>query len=253
MHGEFRRNGIRWALDLNEGIDFAIYLLGQFERDLARSYRRLIPPGATVLDIGANIGAHTLPLAKHVGPTGRVIAIEATAYAYAKLAKNLSLNPQLAEHTTAIQALIAARDGTPAETSISSSWPLTGTEETDTIHGGALRSTSGAKVLSLDGLLTELEAHKIEWIKLDVDGHELDVLQGGHKCLETSKPSIFMELAPHCFEWNAFVHLVELLGSHNYAFFYLPGQKKLPNNAQALRDQVIPHGGSINILAQALY
>ena len=43
---EVRRGGLNWRLDLGEGIDFAIYLLGSFERGTQRQYGRLLKPGA---------------------------------------------------------------------------------------------------------------------------------------------------------------------------------------------------------------
>lgn len=57
-----KRSGVNWALDLGEGIDFAIYLLSGFEVATSRRYKQLVQPGDVVLDIGANVGAHTLPL-----------------------------------------------------------------------------------------------------------------------------------------------------------------------------------------------
>src|SRR6266850_1982257 len=90
-----QRGGLRWQLDLNEGIDFSIYLLGAFERSAISTYRRLIPPAAVVLDIGANVGAHTLHLARAVGEDGRVYAFEPTVYAFDKLQRNLALNPDI--------------------------------------------------------------------------------------------------------------------------------------------------------------
>jgi tRNA G37 N-methylase Trm5 len=66
------RNGLVWELDLSEGIDLAIFLFGQFESATAKAIERLVRPGAIVLDIGANIGAHTLPLARLVGSEGKV-------------------------------------------------------------------------------------------------------------------------------------------------------------------------------------
>ena len=79
------RGDIVWDLDLGEGIDFAIYLLGAFERSSIRAYSRLIKPGAVVIDVGANIGAHTLPFAHLVGPAGHVLAFEPTTYAFNRL------------------------------------------------------------------------------------------------------------------------------------------------------------------------
>ena len=55
------RKGLRWDLDLSEGIDLAIFAFGQFENGTAKALAGLIGPGAIVLDIGANVGAHTLP------------------------------------------------------------------------------------------------------------------------------------------------------------------------------------------------
>src|ERR1700730_18469952 len=72
------RRGIRWRLDLREGIDFSIYLLGSFAPSTVRTYAGLVESGDVVLDIGANIGAHTLPLARLVGPAGRVVAFDPT-------------------------------------------------------------------------------------------------------------------------------------------------------------------------------
>ena len=104
------RHGIRYALDLAQGIDFAIYLFGQFEPATAAAYARHVRPGATVLDIGANIGAHSLRLAQQAGPGGRVIACEPTAYGRDKLRRTLALNPALAPRVELIQCFLGARD-----------------------------------------------------------------------------------------------------------------------------------------------
>ncbi len=60
------RGGVEWLLDLREGIDFSIWLLGSFEPETVRCYRKIVKNGDVVLDIGANIGAHTLHLARAV-------------------------------------------------------------------------------------------------------------------------------------------------------------------------------------------
>src|SRR4030095_4914874 len=86
---EVVRDGLRWQLDLCEGIDLALYL-GIFETDSVSVVRRLLEPGAVVLDIGANIGAHTLPMARRVGPNGKVYAFEPTQFAFQKLQNNIN-------------------------------------------------------------------------------------------------------------------------------------------------------------------
>src|ERR1700751_5151651 len=86
------RNGIRYHLDLNEGIDFSIYLLGAFEPGTQKTLQKLAKPGDVVFDIGANIGAHPLTIAQSVGRSGKVYAFEPADFAFAKLQRNLALN-----------------------------------------------------------------------------------------------------------------------------------------------------------------
>ncbi len=111
-HGQMlgvTRSRLRWRLDLNEGIDFSIYLLGSFEPSTVRAYRRLVGYGSTVLDIGANIGSHTLQFARLVAPGGRVHAFEPTDFAFAKLMRNLEINPEIADRVVANKLMLVDR------------------------------------------------------------------------------------------------------------------------------------------------
>src|SRR5688572_10184294 len=78
-----RRQGIDWQLDLEEGIDFAIYL-GAYQRIPDRVRQDWLRNGSLAVDIGANIGAFSLPLVREIGEGGRVIAVEPTDYAFRK-------------------------------------------------------------------------------------------------------------------------------------------------------------------------
>jgi len=118
-----RRGGVRWCLDLDEGIDFSIYLLGAFEKSTASTLRALVKPGDAVLDIGANVGAHTLGLAKSVSPTGKVFAFEPADFAFQKLLRNLALNPELERRTKASQVMLGSGAEKPPN-GVYASWPL---------------------------------------------------------------------------------------------------------------------------------
>src|SRR5208337_97039 len=141
-----RRSGISWRLDLSEGIDFSIYLLGAFERSTVVTLRKLVKPGDIVFDIGANIGAHTLGLARSVGPAGRVYAFEPADFAFAKLRANLALNPELDARTFPRQILLSASLSEAPETEIYASWPLEAKDAVHPKHRGALVTTKGAVV-----------------------------------------------------------------------------------------------------------
>src|SRR5690348_16966432 len=75
------RNRNRYELNLAEGIDLAVYL-GLYEPSTTRALERLIRPGAQILDIGANVGVHTVHMARLTGPRGRVFAFEPTTFAF---------------------------------------------------------------------------------------------------------------------------------------------------------------------------
>jgi FkbM family methyltransferase len=249
----FRRGGLNWELDLTEGIDFSIYLLGAFEPETVRAYQRLLQPGHAVLDIGANVGAHTLPLAVAVGPEGRVFAFEPTDFAFGKLRRNVELNPSIAPRIELNQALLAATVDVEPPASIASGWPVAGgTDGLHAVHLGRPETLAGARVLTLDGWFASSGVERVHFIKLDVDGHEIDVLKGGRDFLGHCRPLILMEFTPYIFEENghSFGELLELLYGLGYRPFDVDGARPLPTDEAALRG-LIPASGSINVLLRA--
>ena len=246
-----RRRGICWDLDLAEGIDLSIYLLGAFEPRLAAAYRKLIRPGACVLDIGANIGAHALQFAKLVGDRGTVVAYEPTAYAFDKLQTNLRLNPMLAQRVTAIQAMLVADADRTLVNGVVSSWPLDARVKDGRHALGAVRDTAGAVALTLDESLRRVGISAVDFIKIDVDGNELDVLRGAESLMREQRPTLFLELAPYEYRNPGdFEAVLEMLWRLDYELRTGTGSAALPRDAGELRAR-IPALGSINVIASA--
>jgi FkbM family methyltransferase len=248
---EATRRGIRWRLDLREGIDFAIWLLGAFEPGTRRTYSRMIGSGDVVVDVGANIGAHTLQFAKLVGGGGRVIALEPTKFAFAKLETNLRLNPGLAARVTAEQAALVSAPGASLPVELYASWPLGSGDQLHPKHRGKALSTEGARAATLDELLHDAGVDRVDLLKIDVDGHECEVLRGAGATLAEHGPPILLEIAPYIFEdaGSSVGELVDLLADAGYSLFTLGGSRPLPSNPQELSAQ-IPDGGSINAVAE---
>ena len=195
---ETTRKGVRWNLDLREGIDFAIWLRGCFEPSTLHALQRLVRPGATVLDIGANVGAHTLHLAAAVGPTGRVLAFEPVAESFRKLRANVAANPSLAGQVELHQMMLLADDGSDLPGEVLSSWPLLPREELAEVPGRAL-PTDGASARSLDSVLEDRD-DVIQLVKLDVDGYECEVLDGARRTFATHRPVLVTEVAPFVYD-----------------------------------------------------
>jgi FkbM family methyltransferase len=245
------RDGLRYDLDLSQAIDLTIFVLGRFEPSTVAAFRRYVKPGATVLDIGANIGAHTLQLARLVGPNGRVLSFEPTDFAFAKLRRNLDRNPQIAGQVTALQCFLTAGDGNTLPHSVYSSWSLPRSAEAHEKHLGLRMTTGGARGATLDSVLAEQGVERVDLVKLDVDGFECDVLAGAGKMIRRDRPTFVMEIMPY--------GLVEQGANlEQFLKFFLPlgyrlyderTEAELPTDAREL-EGMIGEGASRNVIAR---
>jgi FkbM family methyltransferase len=245
------RDGVTYDLDLSQGIDFAIYLGNIYERQTKAALRELVSPTSLVLDIGANIGAHTLHLAQLVGPEGRVLAFEPTDFAFRKLHRNLDLNPSLASRVETFHCFLTASDGASVPSAIYSSWPLAAEAGLHAKHLGREMQTESAQARSLDGILSEYADRKVKLVKLDVDGFECDVLRGATSMLRDARPIFVMELAPYLLEERG-SSLDELLSHfipNGYRFYDERTHKQLASTAKELQEMVAD-GASINVIAR---
>lgn len=252
-----QRSGLNWSLDLNEGIDLAIYL-GVYQKTPSRVLDRWARPGSLVMDIGANIGAFTLPLARHIGSNGTVIALEPTNFAFAKLRTNIQLNNDLTDRIISMQVALQDSTTDAPTSSFYSSWPLRndGSHKLHGRHNGRLEAATDVRFLTLDGIIAELQTSgqargPVAFVKLDVDGGELAVLRGGKRLLRGDRPTFLVEIAPHVQDEvpGRFEALVSIFARHEYGFEYADSGQPLPVDAAALR-RIITAGASLDIVAR---
>jgi FkbM family methyltransferase len=238
-------------LDLDEGIDFSIWLLGSFEPTTANACARLVKPGDTVLDIGANIGAHSLLLSRLVGAGGKVICFEPTDYAFTKLQSNVRANPELAARMQLMQVALVEEDGATAPSDLYSSWPLQRGKDLHAAHQGRLMSTGGAQAMTLDSALQGLALSRVDFIKLDIDGFEAKMLRGAGAVLARWHPTIVMELAPYVLEehGSSIEEVTSILQKFGYGYWSL-NSRPLPSDSSELR-RMIPQGASLNVIARS--
>ncbi len=239
------RSGVRFQLDLREGIDLAIYLFGGFQKHVAS-----ISPGAgagVIFDVGANIGALTLAFAGR-NPTARIHSFEPTHYALAKLQRNLALNPELAGRVKVSQAFIGRVSGLVTHSAAYASWRVDAAPDAGThaIHGGAWKEATTA-MLSLDDYAEGQGIAKVGLLKIDTDGQELAVLAGAERLIATSRPRIVMEMCPYLMAERklTFGDYAGMLGS---AYRIKELRTGRPLDAVSFAG-VAPHGG-IDVLAE---
>tara|TARA_A100001011_G_scaffold364899_1_gene416097 strand:- start:1899 stop:2708 length:810 start_codon:yes stop_codon:yes gene_type:complete len=222
------RNKIKWNLDLNEGIDLSVYLFGSSERKIINVKKLLSKKleSLTILDIGANIGSISLPLAT-MFKNSKIFAIEPTNYAYNKLSDNLALNEQLKKNVF-LRQLFITNNKKPQK--VWSSWNFETSNNKHQKHLGTLKDIKENAYLELDQFIENEKLENVDLIKLDVDGYELDVLSSGEDFLKNNKPVIFMEIAPYLYPEFGYScqDLIKFITNLNYSFLD-ENLKNVPN------------------------
>ena len=184
-HGDL----LHFADDSVIGASLARY--GEWAEQELHLLHQLVQPGDTVIDAGANVGCHTLALARFVGSGGRVIAIEAQPAMYDLLATNVTLNG-----ATWARCVFALADRASGTTSLALDLTApAGNYGAVTFANGQRRRAVGARLPVAVLALDDLGLDRCALIKIDVEGMELDVLQGAQRLLLECAPHLYFEQA----------------------------------------------------------
>jgi FkbM family methyltransferase len=198
---------------------------------------QLIQPGATVVEVGANIGSHTVSIAKKVGPEGRVIAVEPQRIVHQYLSANISLN-MLGN----VECHWAACGVEPGELTVP---PMDYFTEELKNFGGLSLADGGegepVRVLPLD---TIMRGRPAQLIKIDVEGMEVDVLRGASETILGSRPIIYAENDRPAKSDE----LLSELWSYNYRTYWHVPRLFNPANFFGEAENIFANTGSFNLL-----
>lgn len=177
---------------------------GVYEPPLIRLLQSQNTSGWICFDVGANVGALTLALAKLTGTDGKVYAFEPGPPNLRRLRDNLDLNPELSRR---VEMIAAGVGRTPGE--------LYWAEEKDN-PGNALLGKTGthqSKIITLDDFVRERAISKLDFVKIDVEGMELEVMNGAAETLRRFRPVLYFETLPRYTETGAGATFADL---HNF-------------------------------------
>jgi FkbM family methyltransferase len=188
---------------------------GQWEPHIRRLLESLVEPQWTCLDLGANIGAHTLTLAC-LATAGEVIAFEPGEENFAHLKRNLATLPAPAACVTAVRRALWDVPGflnlaTTSELAGCSFVSLTDDASSEALLRSVVTSEEiqriplrmgleGVLACPLDDWVAENGLERLDLIKLDVEGSESKVLPGALETLRRFKPLLLTEYNPACAE-----------------------------------------------------
>jgi FkbM family methyltransferase len=202
----------------------AVIRYGEYSQHEFALFEFLCGAGDIVVEVGANVGAHTLGLARHVGPGGRVIAVEPQPIVFQTLCGNMSINS-----LTNVDCLNLALSDAPGHVTV----PI--------VDYAGQGNFGGISMHYAPDVVSRVPGHRVEarrlddvfdyprlrLLKVDVEGMEQAVLRGGAETIAKHRPIIYVEndriekskaLIELLFgyDYSLWWHLPPLFNKHNF-------------------------------------
>ena len=185
------RDGVMFMAQPSVALGWNVALFGTYEPYLRDIIRAVLPAGGVALDIGANVGWHTLLMARSAGASGRILAAEANPSVRERLDGNLKLNRF--RQVEVIPYAVAAREGSaefwgPAA-------DAAGSGDGHMVPDGTpgLKGVIRVETRSVDSICERALVERVDLIKIDVEGYEWPVLQGAETTIAKFRPHIVFE------------------------------------------------------------
>jgi len=200
---------------------------GAYDPVTLRIIERFVRPGDVCLDIGANVGAITLALARVAGRTGKVFALEPSPVIFERLRLNMALNPVLDGVVNIYQIGISDQPGF-----------LKWKEDLNNRGNGGLMGEEGISVpvITLDDFCRRNSVTQVRFIKVDVEGMEFEVFQGAKATLRKFRPILYFETFMSLVEirWaTIFQEIEQLLAEYHYTLYKVDADANLSETTSA--------------------
>ncbi|EIJ35972.1 FkbM family methyltransferase [Thiothrix nivea] len=213
-YGEFN------IIDTDSVISASLRLYGEWAQNEIDLLAHFIQPGAVVVDVGAFIGTHARAFSVLVGPSGKVLSFEPRHATYAVLAENARL-----ASAQNIQAINLALGATEIRVTVP---PLHFADHSN--FGAAQLDTLGQQSDTGETIqITALDAFQLDqldFIKIDVEGMEIAVLNGAKETVERCRPIIFAE----CNSLEASLPIIQWCQEKQYLLYGVISPAYNPHN-----------------------
>jgi len=238
-------DGILYRLDLRDDVQREIYF-NRYEQADMQEALALVPRGGVCMDVGANIGAFALRMAQKTGRSGAVHAFEPDRYIFSRLLHNCRLNgfeDHLHCHNVAVTNSVGQI-------------PFYQSDRTHSGWGSLVRfgdiavRADSVEGITLDGFIAAQQIRNVDLIKIDVESHEPELLEGARKSL---RHQVFRSVL---IEYNGIrlsergKTLQDFLAPLNSAG-YKPVRLRLPLLKKMLEGEIAPNTVCTNFLFAA--
>jgi FkbM family methyltransferase len=214
-------DGLRFECALGDSAGRILTVAGTIEGAEREFVRRSLKPGDVFFDVGANLGLFTLTAAQRIGPSGHVYAFEPSQREAHYLRRNLELN-QLTNVTVVTQA-VSDQCGTAR-------FAIAADGGNNSLMRNAhpqqqIQAWQEVEVTTLDTFIAAHAMLRVDLMKIDVEGGEVDVLRGAARLLNGQRPPTilceFCDVTAAGFNSSGQI-LYDTFVSFGYQLFMLP-------------------------------
>lgn len=188
-------------------------LLGGWEKTSLKIWKELAKESEFIFDIGANTGLFSL-VAKAINEKSEIFAFEPVKRVYERMVNNFELNNF--EIHSEMMAL-SSSDGKAIIYDLPTEHIYSVTINENKNPTGIKTISTEVDIMKLDSYVKKMRIPRIDLIKMDVEGHEAEVVKGGFETFIKSKPAIIMEVLDH----KAAASLDASFQKLNYSFYYI--------------------------------
>jgi|LakMenEpi03Aug12_release.lakeMendotaPanAssembly.Ray.scaffolds.fasta_scaffold16917_6 FkbM family methyltransferase len=168
----------------NDALGQALMNNGDFEPHFYNVAKNVIKPGDICLDCGANLGYHAVTMAKMVGPAGKVLAFEPLRVIYQQLCGNVFIND--------LRNVFCFNVALGNENKMIQ-MDYVDVDRPQGINIGATKIGGGGDVVQMIKI-DEVISSGVSFLKIDVQGSEIFLLEGAEKLIQNSRPIMFIEV-----------------------------------------------------------
>ncbi len=182
-------DGLRILVDTSSFVEWEIFFRGQYEKKVTDLFQKFIRKGDVVIDVGANIGSHTLIMAKLVGESGKVIAFEPHPDIARRLTDNIKLN-----RFTNVSVSRFALSEKPGKASLFSYSDGMLDKGTSSLYGITnLEEKYSVDVSTLDVVAENERLSRLDFVKVDTRGSDFPVIKGARESIGKFHPYVVFE------------------------------------------------------------
>jgi FkbM family methyltransferase len=179
-------------IDTASHIEADIFFYGYYEHEITKLIKRVFRPDFVAIDVGANIGCHTLIMGFLAESTGHVLAIEPHPTVFRRLVENVRLNRL--SNIYPCQCALADFTGQSVLYSKPETFPNQGMAN---MYPGGWNPTTlmeiPVKVETLDSMVQAQGYTRLDFVKIDTEGNEYQVLKGGQESIRRYLPYVLFE------------------------------------------------------------